>query len=153
MKRVSVAWQPDQGRFEATGSHLAYPIAINAPHDGEVQGFSASELLLASLGSCSAWDVVEILRKKRQPLAGIEVRVEGEQAPDAPWPFVRLEVVYRVTGSGLDRTAVDHAVRLSSERYCCVIATVSGVATVTTRIEFADADEAIQPGVAARTSL
>jgi putative redox protein len=139
MKVVTVTWEPGADRFEAFGTHPGHGIRINAPHeDGPPTGFSASELLLAAAGSCSAWDVIEILRKKRQPVRGVQVEVSGEQAADHPNAFVRITLIYRVSGDRLDRAAVERAVQLSAERYCPVIATVRGVAEVATEIELSD---------------
>jgi hypothetical protein len=58
MKTVTIEWRPAQMRFDARGGHPGQAIAINAPHDGVPTGFSASELLLAGAGGCSAWDVI-----------------------------------------------------------------------------------------------
>ena len=159
MKHVTVSWERHEERFVARGSHEGREVVINAPREGTGQtGFSASELLLAGIGACSAWDVVDIMRKKRQPLGSLEVSVTGEQEAEAPWPFRRIEVVYRAGGTGLTRTALEHAAQLSAEKYCSVIATVRGVAAVETRVELeesavdADAgDAAIEPGIRVRT--
>jgi putative redox protein len=142
VKVVSVTWQPDADRFEASGSHEGQRILVNAPHEGPPTGFSASELLLAAAGSCSGWDVIEVLRKKRQPVTGVDVEVRGEQPNDYPKPFTRITLIYRVTGHNLDRAAVERAVKLSAERYCPVIATVRGVAEIATEIELVDEAEA-----------
>jgi putative redox protein len=138
VKVVSVTWQPEADRFEASGTHPGQRILVNAPHEGPPTGFSASELLLAAAGSCSGWDVIEVLLKKRQPVTGVEVEVRGEQPADYPKPFTRITLIYRVTGRGLSRAAVERAVSLSAERYCPVIATVRGVAKVVTEIELLD---------------
>jgi putative redox protein len=138
VKVVSVTWQPEADRFEASGTHKGQRILANAPHEGPPTGFSPSELLLAAAGSCSGWDVIDVLRKKRQPITGVEVEVRGEQPADYPKPFTRITLVYRVTGRGLDRAAVERAVQLSAERYCPVIATVRGVAQIMTEIELRD---------------
>ncbi len=136
MKLVTVSWQPDLDRFEARGSHPGHHVAVNAPHaSGPPTGFSAAELLLASAGSCSAWDVLEILRKKRQQVSGVDVEVAGEQAADPPWPFVRVRLHYRIRGRDVSERAAERAVRLSVERYCSVLATIRGVAEVSTEVE------------------
>ncbi|HEX5465926.1 MAG TPA: OsmC family protein [Candidatus Limnocylindrales bacterium] len=143
MKRVVVAWRPAAGRFEAVGGHADFPIAVNAPHgEGPATGFSAAELLLAGCAACSAWDVVEILRKARQPLVGLEVEAVGTQMDERPFAFIGVELIYRAQGPRLDRRRVEHAVHLSVERYCSVINTITGVATVTTRVEL---DEVTDP--------
>ena len=57
---------------------------INAPRlPGETRGptgFSATELLLAGAGACAAWDVVEILRKRRAALPRSTVDGRGRAA-------------------------------------------------------------------------
>ena len=139
MKVVTVTWQPEQERFEAEGTLRGHTVTLNGPHHGRPTGFSPSELLLASAGSCSAWDVVEILRKKRQDVAAVEVEVAGEQATEPPWPFRRITLTYRVRGRGLQEAAVQRAVQLSVERYCSVLATVRGVARISTEVQIVDA--------------
>jgi putative redox protein len=138
MKVVAVTWQPDRDRFVAEGTHAGQEVVVNAPHEsGGPTGFSASELLLASAGSCSGWDVLEILRKKRQNVTGVDVTVRGEQAREYPRAFTRIELTYRIAGEGIDRAAVERAVRLSVERYCPVIATIRGEAEIVTAVEMA----------------
>jgi putative redox protein len=140
MKQVLVSWDAGAARFVAQGSHQGHPITINAPHEGAPTGFSASELLLAGVGACSAWDVVEILRKQRLAVSGVDVEVRGEQDAEAPWPFRRIEAVFRVRGRSLPLRAVQRAVQLSEERYCAVIATVRGVADVRCAVEVLEDD-------------
>ncbi|HET7678444.1 MAG TPA: OsmC family protein [Candidatus Limnocylindrales bacterium] len=151
MRHVTVTWRPDEGRFDALGKN---PVAIpvNAPHEGDPEGFSAADLLLAGVGACSGWDMVEILRKQRQDVTGVVVRVIGEQATEPPWAFGRIEVEYTVAGRKLRRRGVERAIRLSCDKYCSVIATVRGVATVVTSLVLVDADTAASADTGAGTS-
>jgi len=136
---VLVTWQPAAHRFEAQGGIAGYAVQINAPHAGRPAGFSASELLLAAAGACSAWDVVEILRKQHEDLTALEITVEGQQLETPPFSFRTVELVFRATGHGLDPAKVERAVALSEDRYCSVIGTIRGVARVTCRAEVAEA--------------
>lgn len=143
MRTVDVTWHPDEERFAAIGTHAGQNISVNAPHTGPARrptGFSASELLLAGAGACAAWDVVEVLRKGRQPLTGLEVRVTGEQATDPPYAYHSITVHFVVRGDGLSERTVERAVRLSCERYCSVLATVRGVANVKSTYELVAPD-------------
>lgn len=88
------------------------------------------ELLLLALGACTGSDVVSILKKKRQPLAGLEVKVSGERAAEPPMVWTELQVHFRVIGKGLDPRAVEHAIELSRTKYCSVSATLSKTATI-----------------------
>ena len=145
MKTVRIEWQPRLDRFEAQGGHPGHVLAINAPHVGPATGFSASELLLAGAGASSAWDVIEILRKQRQRVTGVEVSVEGDQAEAPPWAYEYVRLHFTVTGHGLDASRVRKAVELSERRYCAVIATIRGVAEVSCLVDVHEADAAGPP--------
>jgi putative redox protein len=94
----------------------------------------AMELLLLALGSCTATDVVEILRKKRQKLEALEVEISGERAAEPPTVWVKLELVYRLRGV-LDEKAVRDAIQLSEDKYCSVAAMLRKTATIAFRHE------------------
>lgn len=139
MRSVEVTWDQVAERFVASGTIIGHDIAINAPAlPGERRrptGFSAADLLLAAMGSCSAWDVVEILRKSRHDVADLSVTVTAEQEPDPPWTFRAVHLRYTFRGHAVDPAIAHRAVRLSVDRYCSVIATVRGAAEVTDSIE------------------
>ena len=103
--------------------------------DSEQNGVRPSEMLLVALASCTAVDVVEIMAKKRQPLRQLEIVISGERDPNPPWPYRRIELNYRLSGDDLTAKAVAQAIKLSSEKYCSVAATVRGVADIQTKFE------------------
>ncbi len=144
MRTVSVSWDREGDRFVALGSHAEHPITINAPRAPDETrgstGFSATELLLAGAGACSAWDVVEILRKRRSAMSSLDVTVEGEQQDDPPWTYRRVALHYRVTGDGLTFSVLARVVRLSIVRYCSVITTVAAAAAIEATVELVSAD-------------
>jgi putative redox protein len=148
MRTVHIAWRPDEATFHARGTHVEHGITINAPRPpdepGPPTGFSPTELLLAGIGSCSAWDVVQIARKARMAVTAIEVTVTGEQAPDPPWRYERISLHFALSGRGLRQRDAERAIRLSCDRYCSVIATVRGVATTEWTLEIIN-DEAAGP--------
>lgn len=150
MRTVDVTWDQVAGKFDATGSIRGHTVAINAPGMPEEHkrpaGFSPADLLLAAMGSCSLWDVVEILRKSRQEVRDLRVHVTTEQQPDAPWTFRKVHLHYLFVADALDSAVAERAVRLSVEKYCSVISTVGHAATVTDSFEVVrDAAEAGAP--------
>jgi putative redox protein len=142
VRTVAVSWDRAADRFTARGTHPGHELTVNAPRPpdapGPPTGFSPTELLLGAVGSCSAWDVVEIARKARMAVTGIDVAVSGVQAADPPWPYERVELHFTIRGSGLRRPQLERAVRLSTDRYCSVIATIRGVTTVTWTLDVVD---------------
>ncbi|HWH23711.1 MAG TPA: OsmC family protein [Candidatus Limnocylindria bacterium] len=144
MRSVSISWDGRVGRFSAVGSRSAHTITVNGPsppgEDRPPNGFSATELLLAGAGACSAWDVVEILRKQRAELTALAVTVEGRQASAQPWHYEHVALHFRLAGAGLRPGVVKRVVRLSIERYCSVVATIRGVAAIEATVEIVAAD-------------
>jgi putative redox protein len=147
MRSVSVSWDRDGGRFVALGSHADQPISINAPRAEDATesgstGFSATELLLAGAGACSAWDVLEILRKRRALIASLDIVVEGTQQADPPWSYERVALHYRVAGDGLTFPVIGRVIRLSIVRYCSVITTIAAAAAIEATVELVGQDGA-----------
>ena len=107
--------------------------------DGDkAAGNSPMELVLIGLCGCTGYDVVSILKKKREPLTSLEVRAEAERAPDPPSVYTKIRLIYRVGGK-VSHKAVEDAVRLSKEKYCSVSAMLEKTAKITTEIEYVDA--------------
>jgi putative redox protein len=94
----------------------------------EGPGVSPMQMLLLGVGGCTAIDVVDILRKQRQPLADLEVQVRGERGEEYPRPWTAMHIHYIVYGTGIDPHKVERAIELSVEKYCGAHATVAGVA-------------------------
>lgn len=101
----------------------------------EWKGVKPSDLLLLSLASCSAYDVVLILNRQRQQLTNLYVSVDGQQAAEAPYQFTEIHQHYTVEGVNLDPDKVARAIQLSEEKYCSVAATIRGVAKLTHSFE------------------
>jgi putative redox protein len=102
--------------------------------DGDWQEWKAlkpSDLLLLSLASCSAYDVVLILERQRQKLLDLYIDVAGTQQDKPPHAFTEIHLHYVLKGENLDPAKVQRAIELSEEKYCSVAATVRGVANLT----------------------
>jgi putative redox protein len=102
-------------------------------------GPSPIEALVASAAGCSAMDVISILKKKRQDVREYRVEVEWTRGPEGerPRPVTSVLLRHIVSGQNIDPAAVKHAVELSDEKYCSVVATLRQPPTVTSefRIE------------------
>jgi putative redox protein len=97
---------------------------------------SPMELVLIALCGCTASDVVGILRKKREPFTGLEVRAKGERADGYPAVYTSIHLTYTVRGD-VSKKAMEDAVRLSEEKYCSVSAMLAKTARITFTIEHA----------------
>jgi putative redox protein len=95
---------------------------------------SPMELVLIALCGCTASDVVGILRKKREPFTGLEVRASGERADGYPAVYTAIHLTYVVRGE-VSKKSMEDAVRLSKEKYCSVSAMLEKTAKITYTIE------------------
>jgi putative redox protein len=86
-------------------------------------GVKPSDLLLMSVAACSAYDVVEIMKKQREPLEDLKVICSGEQQSKPPYTFTKIHVQYIAKGA-IDLQKLEKAIRLSEEKYCSVMSTL-----------------------------
>jgi putative redox protein len=96
---------------------------------------SPVESVALALAACTAFDVVTILRKKRQELTAYEVRVEAEQRVGPPAVFSGITLRHIVRGRNIDPHAVAQAVELSREKYCSVGAMLAPTVPIDHAIE------------------
>ncbi len=101
----------------------------------EWKGLKPSDLLVISLCSCSAYDVVKILRKQRQDLTGLYISADAEQASRPPYEFTKIHLHYVITGRSITAQKAEKAVELSQNKYCSVAATIRGVTKITYSFE------------------
>lgn len=99
------------------------------------------ELLLLALGSCTAVDVVSILRKKRERVTDYRVEVRGERREEHPRAFTRMEVRHVVRGHGVSERAVAQAIELSEAKYCSVAGTLRPGVEIVTSYEIIEDEE------------
>lgn len=97
------------------------------------------ELLLVGLGSCTAVDVIGILKKKRELVTAYRVEVRGERRADHPRSYTRMEVHHVVTGREISEKAVSQAIELSETKYCSVAATLRPTAEIVSTFEIIEA--------------
>lgn len=128
-KKATITWLGKR-QFVGTDS-TKHSVVMSSQDEENGTGMSPSQLLLVALGGCTAYDVVNILEKKRQQVTGLEITVTGEQEPDPPWTYREIHVDYVVRGKGLSEDAVHDAIRLSEEKYCSVSSTLRGAAEIT----------------------
>jgi len=126
LAQASVQWIQNNTflGIDSTG----YSVVLSSQSDGI--GMKPSDMLLVALASCTAVDVVEILKKKKSHLTSLEIKVIGEQDSDPPWTFRHIHMKFLVRGQGLSEKNISQAIRLSEEKYCSVAATIRGVANI-----------------------
>ena len=121
-------------------SGSGHSVVIDGAPDagGRNLGFRPMEMLLIGLGTCSAFDVMLILKRSREKVTDCVVEVDGERAQTDPKVFTSIAMRYVVTGHKLDRNKVERAVALSAEKYCSASAMLGAMAKITHEIVIND---------------
>ena len=131
LKRVN-----DSVLFEATnGRGHTVRIEGNRNIGGTDSAPSPTEYLIMSQAGCTAIDVVELLKKMRQPLNHLEIETEAHRDPNRiPKVFTGIHLHYRLYGNVMHEKA-EKAITMSIEKYCTVSKMIDQVAKITHSFE------------------
>ena len=115
---------PDYGFTITDAKGHTMKIDIPADQGGHGDGLRPMQTVLAALCGCSAVDVVSILKKQRQPLADLLIKVDGERQKGVePALWEKVHLLFQITGD-VDPGKASRAVQLSIEKYCSVAETL-----------------------------
>jgi putative redox protein len=133
----TVRWTGGEGMtfLAETGSN--HVVAMDGAPDGGGRNLAPRpmEMVLVGTGGCTAYDVVVILRKSGQAVTGCDVKVTSERAETDPKVFTKIHMHFVVRGKGLKRNVVEHAIRLSHEKYCSASIMLGKTAEITKDFE------------------
>ena len=115
---ATIAWV--DGAMFVASSGSGHRVVMDGPpdHGGKNLGARPMEMVLMGLGGCTAFDVVDILKKSRQPVRDCRVDLTAERADAVPAVFTKIHIHFVVSGSGLAPKQVARAVALSATKYC-----------------------------------
>src|SRR5438128_841169 len=132
--KARIKWIEKVSFVAETGSGHAVVVDGAPDAGGRNLGARPMELVLAGAAACTAFDVVWILKKARQPIVDCVVDATAERAAEDPKVFTRIDLVYRLVGEGLNPAQVERAVRLSKEKYCSATLMLAKTADITVAI-------------------
>ena len=132
--RARIKWI--EGVSFVAETESGHAIVVDGAPDagGRNLGPRPMELVLAGTAACTAFDVVWILKKARQAVTDCVVEADAERAPDDPKVFTRIHLKYRVSGTDLNPSQVERAVKLSKEKYCSATLMLAKTAQITFEI-------------------
>lgn len=141
MSNIAVNWMTDNSRLFnsrlfACRDSIGNLVMAGSPPNGWIndrsfQATRATDLLLMSLATCAAHEVVDILERQRQKLTELRVDVDAHQQPEPPHAFKDIHMQFHLAGEQLDPGKVSRALELSVDKYCPVAATLRGVVSIT----------------------
>ncbi|MEN8876486.1 MAG: OsmC family protein [Hyphomonas sp.] len=115
---LSVKWVEDVMFVAESDSGHAIVLDGAAEGGGRNRGMRPLELMALSVGSCSSYDVVSILKKARQDISGCEASIKAQRVDAVPAVFESIHLHFTVTGKALSDKQVERAVSLSADKYC-----------------------------------
>jgi putative redox protein len=116
--------EPDYGMTVTDAKGHTIKIDIPADQGGHGNGFRPMQTMLAALCGCSSVDVVSILKKQRQPLEDLIIKVDGERQHGVePALWEKIHLLFQIKGE-VDPAKANRAVQLSLEKYCSVAETL-----------------------------
>ncbi len=87
-------------------------------------GMNPMEVLLNALGACSAFDIVEMLRKRRLQINSYHIELRGERAEGIPAYYTHIHAKHIFDVTDLEQKTAERFVDLSMNKYCSVVASL-----------------------------
>jgi len=136
----TVRWTGGEGMTFLAETSSNHVVAMDGAPDGGGRNLAPRpmEMVLVGTGGCAAYDVVVILRKSGQAVTGCDVKLTSERAPADPKVFTKIHMHFVVRGRGLKRNVVEHAIRLSHEKYCSASIMLGKTAEITKDCEIVE---------------
>jgi len=129
--KARVSWVEGMMFTGVSGSGHAIVLDGAPENGGRNVGIRPMELMLLGLAGCTAFDVVLILKRGREPVADCVVEVEAERASTDPKVFTTIHLKYYLSGQGLSPEKVERAIQLSKDKYCSASIMLGQVAEIT----------------------
>lgn len=137
--KARIKWVEGVTFVAESGSGHALVVDGAADAGGRNLGPRPMEMVLMGTGACSAFDVVLILKRGREPVSDCVVEVSAERAEADPKVFTKIHFHFIVSGKKLAADKVERAILLSAEKYCSATAMMAKTAAVTHDFELVDA--------------
>ncbi len=136
--KARIKWIENVSFLGETGSGHAVLMDGAPEGGGRNLGPRPMEMLLVGTGGCTAYDVVHILKKGRQPISDCVVEIDAERAEEDPKVFTKIHLHFIVKGKGLNPVQVERAISLSAEKYCSASIMLGKTADITHDFELVE---------------
>jgi putative redox protein len=87
-------------------------------------GMNPMEVLLNAVGACAAFDIVEMIEKRRLELTSYRIELEGKRADTTPAYYTHINARHFFNAPGLDQKTAERFVDLGMNKYCSVAASL-----------------------------
>lgn len=136
-KTIHINWKQNMA-FEAEIDGHTLMMDASEKVGGQNLGPTPKPLLMASLGGCTAMDVISLAKKMRQEVESFEIELEGDITEEHPMKYEAIKMIYKFKGRNLEKEKLEKAVNLSQEKYCGVSATLQNSVKIAYEIVILD---------------
>jgi putative redox protein len=91
---------------------------------GDDSAATPFEVVLQSLGGCTAMDILSMLRKRKKTINSFEIHLDGERETEHPKIFKKINIVFDLVSPDTNEEEFRHIIGLSQDKYCAVAATL-----------------------------
>jgi putative redox protein len=121
VKKIVLDWESNYRLVAKNPKGISVRFDASPEFGGEETALTPMENVLASLAACSSYDVLMILKKKRQKVTGLSVEATADRREDPPPKiFTKIHLNFVIKGENVSLEAVKRALELSMEIYCSV---------------------------------
>jgi len=85
------------------------------------ENLTPMQMMLLSVVGCTSYDIIDILKKSREPIEELEVEITGERREEYPKYFTKITLNYKFRGK-LNNEKILRAIKLSQDKYCSALA-------------------------------
>ena len=120
---IHAAWEGGMRVSAGDGEHsvtVDYPLEPGQ----QVAGLTPLKMLLAAVAGCAGNTVALLLKKRDQPLEGLELTVRGPRRDEHPTVITDIAVEFVLHGDGIDPEIARHCITLADEKLCPVWAMI-----------------------------
>lgn len=118
-EKINVKWT-DGMSFEADIDGYKISIDSDPEFGGKSKGPTPKPLMMVALAGCTGMDLVSLMNKMRVKYDSLNVIVEGDLTEEHPKHFIKMKVIYEISGKEIDLKKVEKAVAMSRDKYCGV---------------------------------
>ncbi|MBI5218348.1 MAG: OsmC family protein [Bacteroidia bacterium] len=131
--KIEISWIDTMAFETHIDGHTLYLDAA-AEFGGKDMGPMPKNLMMVSLAGCSGMDVASLLKKMEIAVEEFKVSVDGDLTEEHPKHFYKMHMIYQFKGNNLPLDKLEHAVKLSQEKYCGVAAVLKKALELTWEI-------------------
>lgn len=136
VKKINLQWEKNYQLVAKNEKGLSVRFDTSTEFGGEETALTPMENVLASLAACTSYDVLMILKKKRQNVTAYSVEATAERREDPPPKiFTKIHLNFLITGENVSPEAVKRSIDLSMDTYCSVGGMLKQVVPITYSFE------------------